>query len=358
MQRSFIKGLDLCELFYQEAVRPILSARFPALAYSAALIGPGSDVLGFDTPQSMDHEWGPRLMVFLDEADCAHLRYEVDQTLHRELPHEIHGYPTHFGQHDDDTSVRMASAGPVHHRVKLYTVRDFFAGYLHLDPRRELGAIDWLTLPEQLLRSITAGRVFHDGLEQLEPIRKKLDYYPRDVWLYLLAAQWQRIAQEEAIMGRCGQAGDDLGSRLLAARLVRDIMRLCFLMERQYEPYIKWLGTAFAQLECADELSPIFTCVLQADSWQGREKHMTQAYERVANMHNTLGITVSLSTQVSPFYDRPFRVLHANRFAEAIHAAITSDEVRALPDRLGSIDQFVDSTDALNLHHRFKAIYE
>jgi len=43
---NFIRGRQLKALFFQEAVRPILDRRFPNLRYSAALIGPGSDVLG------------------------------------------------------------------------------------------------------------------------------------------------------------------------------------------------------------------------------------------------------------------------------------------------------------------------
>ena len=38
-------------------------------------------------------------------------------------------------------------------------------------------------------------------------------------------------------------------------------MKLCFLMERQYTPYIKWLGTAFKQLDCAHRLTPILMLV-------------------------------------------------------------------------------------------------
>jgi hypothetical protein len=63
VNQPFVRGLDLCELFYKEAVKPILAQSFPDLVYSAALIGLGSEVLGFDTPQSMDHDWGPRLML-------------------------------------------------------------------------------------------------------------------------------------------------------------------------------------------------------------------------------------------------------------------------------------------------------
>jgi hypothetical protein len=52
-------------------------------------------------------------------------------------------------------------------------------------------------------------------------------------------------------MARCGDVGDELGSRLVAARLIEELMRLCFLMEKQYWPYAKWFGTAFSKLACA-----------------------------------------------------------------------------------------------------------
>ncbi|HWD74857.1 MAG TPA: DUF4037 domain-containing protein, partial [Solirubrobacteraceae bacterium] len=47
--------------------------------------------------------------------------------------------------------------------------------------------------------------------------------------------------------GRCAEAGDELGSAVVTARLARDLMRLCLLMRRRYPPYSKWLGTAFAR---------------------------------------------------------------------------------------------------------------
>ena len=50
---KFIPGLELARRFYWEAVRPILDADFPGLRHSAALIGAGSEVLGFDTPMSV-----------------------------------------------------------------------------------------------------------------------------------------------------------------------------------------------------------------------------------------------------------------------------------------------------------------
>ena len=63
-----------------------------------------------------------------------------------------------------------------------------------------------------------------------------------------------------------------------------------------------------------------------------------------------------LPTQVSLYDSRPFLVVHAERFAAGIHEAIADEEVLKLPRCLGSVDQFVDSTDALNHPERFKPV--
>jgi len=357
MDRPFIKGLDLSEIFFAEGVKPILTSHFPDLNYSAGRLGYGSDVLGFDTPQSMDHDWGPKFTLFLAETDYEVYRGQIDEVLKRELPYEIRGYPTNFGRHDDGTTVIQAmDNGPVNHAVTILTIKTFFEDYLHFDPVHEPEVIDWLTFPQQRLRTIASGRIFHDGLGQLKPVQNTFCFYPQDVWLYLLAVQWGRISQEEPFMGRCGQVNDDLGSALVAARLVREVIKLCFLLERQYAPYTKWLGTAFAQLNCARKLGPILTSVLQATSWQEREKYLSAAYELVATMYNNLGLTDPLPTQVSSYYNRPFLVIHGDVFADAIRAVITDEKVRALPESVGAIDQFVDSTDVLSSPTHFSQI--
>jgi hypothetical protein len=349
VDRPFIKGLKLSEFLYEEAVRPVLSARFPDLPHSAARLGPGSDVLGFDTPISRDHDWGPRLTLFLPSADYEQYCDELDHALSEELPREIHGYPTSFGYHDDGTTGMLEDDdGPVYHQVDIRTVRGFFTRYLNYDPSLEPSVVQWLIFPQQRLRTIASGRVFYDGLGQLGPVRARLRWYPRDVWLYMLAAQWQRISQEEPFMARCGDVGDEVGSRLIAARMVGDLMRLCFLMERQYAPYSKWFGTAFARLDCANRLLPTFEGVLRADTWQERERHLSAAYEAVAEKHNALQITGPLPTQVSRFHTRPYLVIQSSLFVDAIHAAIADERVKALPMHLGAVDQYVNSTDVLD----------
>jgi hypothetical protein len=51
-------GLRLAREFYAALVRPLLEEHFPRLPYAAALLGPGSEVAGFDSQRSIDHDWG------------------------------------------------------------------------------------------------------------------------------------------------------------------------------------------------------------------------------------------------------------------------------------------------------------
>jgi len=366
---EFISGLELSRLFYAEAVRPILEAEFPGLSHSAAILGSGSEVLGFDTVRSTDHHWGPRVMLFLSEAD--HLQYaaRIREVMRHHLPHQFHGFPTNYVDHplEADKGVLLLQAidhGPVNHRVDVLTVRGFLQPYLNFDgDLNTLTAADWLTFSGQQLRTLTHGAVYYDGLGELTAMRQCLAYYPHDVWLYLLAAGWRRIDQEEPFVGRTGEVGDELGSCLIAGRLVRDLMRLCFLMERQYAPYPKWFGTAFARLTCAATLMPIFDRIFRAESWQDRGLQLAEAYHIVAEMHNALGITAPLPTTASRFFGRPFLVIHGGVFVDAIRAKISDPEVKRIADMtlIGATDQFADSTDLLSyprLRKRLKHLYD
>jgi len=350
-----MKGLDLSQAFYEEAVKPLLESEYPDLVYSAGHLGAGSDVLGFDTDQSRDHDWGPKLLIFLGEKDHEKYHESLHIFLGHNLPTRIHGFPVNFGIVGDDGPIFMqfSEDRPLNHEVKIVTIKDYFERYLTLNPLEKMKPIDWVILPEQRLRSIAGDRIFHDGLGQLKPIMEKLSYYPHEVWLYILSTQWRRIAQEEHFMGRCGQAGDELGSRVVGSRLVYDIMKLCFVMEKQYAPYIKWFGTGFSQLRSANILTPILKRVFEATSWEDRQEHLVKAYEIVAGMHNNLGITEPMKAKVSNFHGRPFLVIQADEFAEAIYATIHDEEVLALSKFLGSVDQFINSTDVLSKPDRY-----
>jgi len=344
----FVPGLELARLFYAESVRPLLDQRFPGMHHTAALIGPGSEVLGFDTSRSVDHDWGPRMQVFLaDDAADAGVPTQVTELLAAQLPGEFRGYPTVFAR-SQHHSRGLA------HQVEVIGLRTWLTGTLGFDPQAPIGLADWLATPCQVLAGVTGGAVFHDGLAAVGPglcgARSRLRWYPRDVWLHVMACQWQRLSQEEPFPGRCAEAGDELGSMVITARLARDLMRLVLLAERRYPPYSKWLGTAFAHTPAGRAMQPMLTAAMSASSWPDRERYLCEAYESAARLHNSLAVTPPLDPAVRPtFYDRPYRVLDAGRFVRALRAEIRDERVRSL-SLTGAVDQFIDSTDAAGSH--------
>lgn len=348
---AFVPGLDLSRILYEEAVRPLLDSAYPGLPYAAARIGSGSEVLGFDSARSADHEWGPRLNLFLAPDDTAAYGARLHRLLAERLPKHVRGWPTHFRRHDPEVPIGLMelTRGDVDHRVSVEDV----GGWLH----RQLGlartapeptAGDWLAMPQQRLAEVTGGAVFHDGLGTLDAARARLAWYPDQVWRHLLACQWQRISQEEAFVGRCAEVGDALGSGVVAGRLVRDLMRLCLLLERTYAPYSKWLGSAFGRLPLAGELTPSLAGALAATEYAVRERHLCDAYEFVAARQNATGLAEPQDPARRPYHDRPFQVLHAERFARALAATVTDPALRGLP-LTGGVDQWADGTDFLAL---------
>ncbi len=347
--QRFIPGLELSRRFYTELVRSLLDRYFADLPHAAALIGYGSEVLGFDTEMSTDHAWCPRVLLFLREQDAS-LAEPIKSMLSRELPREFLGFPLDTVAVPNEPGVFRMKAnanGPVEHKVVPVTLRAFVQENMNWEISTPLAPADWLSISSQILATVTAGAVHFDNIGELSRLRAQLAWYPRDVWLYLLACGWQRIGQEEHLMPRAGFTGDELGSALIGSRLVRDIISLCFLMEKQYAPYPKWFGSAFQKLACAPALTPLLRRAQLAGAWQERETALCEAYSLLAKMHNALGLTDPLPEQVGNFHGRPFRVLNAGNFAEAIKGKISDPEVKRIADKglIGSLDQFSDNTD-------------
>ena len=334
---GFVPGLELARDFYGEVIAPLLG-RTP---HAAALLGWGSDVLAYDTPRSTDHGWGPRLQVFVAREDVEHVKEAIDHA----LPDNFRGWPTVFGWDD----VRVS------HHVEVMPLSRWLEDHLGFDPQAGVELLDWLSTPQQALLEITKGAVFRDDTGELTAVRRSLAWYPDEVWLWVLACQWRLIDQEEPFVGRMAEVGDDLGSRVVTARLVRDMMRLAFLLERRYAPYSKWLGTAFAELESATAVGTGLAQAMDASDYATREAGFVVAVEALAARHNSLGLTTFVEPTVRLFHNRPYRVLGSGRFVEACLEQVTDPTLRSLP-LVGAIDQFVDSTDVLSGAQTYAAV--
>ena len=131
--RDFVPGLELSRRFYVDVVAPLLDG----IRHSAARLGEGSEVLGFDTMRSTDHGWGPRLQLFVEPG----VTDAVTANLERRLPESFLGWPVRFGW--DDVAVS--------HHVDVHTVDGWLDRRIGLGRPADLGPIDWLATPQQLL---------------------------------------------------------------------------------------------------------------------------------------------------------------------------------------------------------------
>lgn len=309
-----LTGLELSHRLHASVIAPLLERHFPAVPYASARLDGGSDVLAFDTLVSRDHGWGPRATLFLSPGDLVARGDEILAAIERALPPALATIPTYFPQPTPRDPNR------VHHGIEITTVEAFFRRWLDCDPRQPLTELDWLAAPASRLATVAAGSIWHDGIGELTAARAQLSWYPDGLWRAVMAAEWRRLAEEEAFLARCGDVGDDLGSRLVAARQVRELIRLTFLLQRVFPPYAKWFGSAFRRLPAAATLIDDFDRVLQASTWQGREHAMIAAYIGVGRLHNASALTQPLDLTPRRFHKRPYHVLDLARFADALDA--------------------------------------
>jgi hypothetical protein len=338
-------GLDLARDFYAEAVESLVG-----VPHTAALIGEGSEILGYDDAQSRDHEWGPRLQVFVDEGDVR----DVEDRIERGLPDVFRGSPT---------SWFSLIAGRDAHHVEVSTLGGWVSARLPTLPFTPTDPLDtaaWPTIPQQHLLQLTAGEVFRDDLGDLTRLRETFSWYPVDIWRWMIASQWNLLATTMPMLGRAEQTGDALGAGLLASQAIRQIMEMAFLLERRYRPYPKWFGRAFAELDMAERLSPSLRRALGAREGRGTEaksedgpvEPLLDALVVLATRHNELGISAPGTPRIGPFKVgineavRPYRTLDIGPFIEATVASIEDPALRELP-RVGSIDQLTHADDQL-----------
>ena len=324
-------GSDLARRFFFDLVRPILAERFPGLPHSAGRLGSGSDVLGFDDQVSRDHDWGLRLSLFVPSDAVA----DVDEELQRLLPNYYLGLPVRFAF--------TGEAAPRHH-VEVSSVPRFLDDRLGFDPRADPTAQDWLSLTGQAALEVVAGPVFADTADELTAARGALAWYPDDVWRYVLACDWIRLGQELPLMGRASDVGDEIGSRIIAARLAQIAMHMAFMLERRWPPYAKWLGTSFSRLSCAQELGGALDGVL-ATQGTARQLRIAAAMDFLLDRQNGLGLTTASDATI-PFWDRPY-IQPNPTIIDQLLEGIAHPGVSALPRGRGSAEQRTDNVDIL-----------
>jgi hypothetical protein len=330
-----LTGAEFARRFFTAVVEPLLSQAVPGLPYAAGRLGSGSDVLGLDDATSRDHDWGCRLSLLVDE-EARNQVPRLRRLLEENLPERFLGYPVRFPVTWDSS---------VTHKVDVSTVGDFAEGRLGVNPVGGLSVAEWLSLTGQSVLEVTAGPVFTDRTAALAPARSLLAWYPSDVERYVLAAAWHRFGQALPMVGRTADAGDELGSRLLSARLAGDLLWLAFAVCRRWAPYAKWRGTMFRSLPVAAAVGPLLDAAATAPAWRQREDALAAVCEELASRQRDQGLPAPRPA-VTSFYDRPYRTVDL-AMTRSLLDGISDPEVARLP-MLGSVEQWLDRPDAPN----------
>ena len=208
-------GLELGrELAHQ--VAQDIELNLPDLApyMCLALVGTGSECLGFDDAISEDHDFTKRCQLFLP-ADIYETNKERLQSYFKN-----YAYGT----------------------VQIECISEFYQRYT-LYPEGPQCEKEFRRVPQDLLCTATNGEVFLDNFGSFTHIRQRLlAYYPEDIRLRKIAYELNQLAQSgQYNLPRMLQRGDTIAASLALHQFVHHYMLLVHLFNKSYAPFYKWL---------------------------------------------------------------------------------------------------------------------
>jgi len=322
-----------------------MDRNFSDLKYACGLLGHGSEILGIDDLISRDHNWGLRLYIFVEEKD-SQLKEDISDVLSKELPEEFEGNNTNWSVPAEDGSrIPEKSKGIINHKITVYTISEFVQIHFGITSVNKLSNEQWLLLSEQKLLEFTSGEIFHDTLGEITALRNQLKYYPNHIKLVHLIGEWQAIASEISFTGRTRMLYDEVGSHLIACRLINRIMRIAFILEDQYIPYAKWFGSKFYYLNLARELLPLIQDIISASSWEDREGGLLKGFLILAKEMKKKNL-LDVEIKEEYYYSRPQKIINVSDLIKDLKLKIDSILVKNY--NWGSINQIIPISDTID----------
>lgn len=328
---SFIKGRELSKQFYVEIIQPMLSDT----PHDAVLIGEGSDVLGFDQPISKDHDWGPRITIFVSNKE------QIQPTRGKilaNLPERFLGFSTFVDE--DSSNIQVATAWKWLHRN--LSIKDIYS----------LTYSDWLSFPQQHLLQFVGGVSFADSLGDYKKAKQILSWYPDDVWSWAMASQWYLIWSSERLIQRTLEDEDYLGSQLILQKVVRYMIEMWFLQSKQYKPYDKWLGSVFGRLEGSSFIKEKSLEIFSTNDTAKQIQLLQQMLVRLGENHTKLVLTKNVEPKIVPYEVgvnnavRPYKIFNSSDYKDACIEIIEDPTLQKLIF-VGTIDQMTNVSDAM-----------
>ena len=341
-----MKGLAINKRFYFQIVKPLFEKKYPDLEYACGLLGPGSDVLGLDDLTSRDHNWGLRLLIFLKESDIS-LKEEISDFFSENLPKTFENLDVNWSEHPDEDGSRTPTPtkGKINHNISFYTINEYIKSHFGVQNIDSLTNEEWLSISEQKLLEFVSGEIFFDSVGIITSLRKKLNYYPFPIKVLNLIGEWKAIESEIAFIGRTRMLYDEVGTHLIACRLINRMMRIGFILENKYIPYAKWLGSKFYYLQIARDLLPTFQQIISTANWEERENSLIECYISLSQEMNKLGL---ISTPIAEmfYYSRPQKVVNIKDIITDLSKKIDASLLEKYS--WGSINQIIPVSDTID----------
>ncbi|MCD6342867.1 MAG: DUF4037 domain-containing protein [Spirochaetaceae bacterium] len=233
-----MKGMELSRRYYDKVV-------FPAFERLAAdeldlmtfgLSGPGSECYGYDDKLSRDHDWGPRVCIWIPE-ELYRQKSDRLKEIYEELDNHFLGYGPIKRL---DTRIQ---------RDGILSTSNYYKNFLGTDRPPE-NLHDWLLLPEESLSLCTNGEIFREGSGLFCNMRQVLKtYFPPDLWLKKISSRCKAASQHgQYNLLRADRRDDRLAVEHHKSRFIYETVSLVFLLNRTYHPIDKWLFKGLGRL--------------------------------------------------------------------------------------------------------------
>lgn len=247
----WMSNIERCRDFYLQYGKPMIHEHFAEYENRIAvgLVGEGSDCFGFDDSISTDHDYGIGFCMWLTQQDYDAIgatlqkRYEELVNTHSGLLHSTGLSDNEKASGKTDKEEAVTSNQFLNSRRGVFTINDFCNQILgtRLNFEQNYG-IDYLTISEDKLATLTNGTIFFDELGILSAVRERLQrYYPDKVWRLRLAQSLHEFAQYgQSNYSRMMARKDYVTAKLCISKAIESAMDLVYLLNRTYAPYYKW----------------------------------------------------------------------------------------------------------------------
>lgn len=240
MEKGGIKGLALSKMYYETYGKPLLEEKYAKYKsrIAAGLIGQGSECMGFDDLQSVDHDYGAGFCLWLSKEDFEEIGKQLQKD-YDSLPKECLGFPARNTQKTGER------------RIGVFQREDFFKQLTGFSSAPKLGKNGdklcqkdkeaWRWMQPEVLSCVMSGEIFDDPSGTFSKEREAFSFYPEEIFLEKLSVSLGRMAQAGQYNYERMRRRKDIGGMYFClAQFLDAAVDTAYLLNRMYTPIYKW----------------------------------------------------------------------------------------------------------------------